>query len=167
MRFVALTGLVLVVAACLGLGCAQKSALSTEEADQQLMLLVARADELRAKLAVETGSGAAHRPEFDRLAADVKAWRARTGRTDVGVTTESGREPATSPLAPGGGPVGDDGCRPCPGYQVWPDHVCFLVEEGPCDDDPDSIIMRVCVYQCIWIGSGAQLGGVKTEPYKR
>jgi hypothetical protein len=167
MRYGAWTGLVLVVAGGLVLGCAQKSVLSAEEADQQLMQLVARADDLRAKLAAETGTGAAHRPEFDRLAADVKAWRARTGRTDAGVTTESGREPSTSPLASGGGPVGDDGCRPCPGYQVWPDHVCFLVEEGPCDEDPDSIIMRVCVYECIWIGSGPKSEGVKTEPYKR
>jgi hypothetical protein len=167
MRFGALTGLFVVVAGCLGLGCAQHSKVSTEEADKQLMVLVARADELRVKLAAETGSGAALRPEFDRLAADVKVWRARTGRTDADVTTESGREPATSPLASGGGPVGDDGCRPCPGYQVWPDHVCFLVEEGPCDEDPDSIIMRVCVYTCIWIGSGPKPEGVKTEPYKR
>jgi hypothetical protein len=161
----ALTGLLLFVVGGLVAGCAQHSALSKTEADQQLQVLVARADVLRAKLGVESGSGAALRPEFDSLVADARSWRARTGRSDIRVGTESVKGPATVAAAPGGGGVGDDGCRPCPGFQVWPDHICFLVEEGPCHAEDEGIILRVCAYECIWIGSGPQPGGVKTAPY--
>lgn len=140
------------------LGCSERPSPSQDDADQELAVLEERARGLREGLA--SGLGSESQAEFQGLVADVEEWRARTGRSDIRVTTDSIRGPETGTAArddDGGG--GDDSCASCPGYTVEADRICFLTEEGACPDPDDEVFAgRICAYQCLWIGSGSEPG---------
>jgi hypothetical protein len=94
----------------------------------------------------------ARKAELQTLAANVRAWQARTKRGDLRVAPDS----FTAQRMNDGG--GGGGCEDCPGYRVDGDRICFLEQEGECpvDDGGDLQIGRVCVYTCIWIGAEAE-----------
>jgi hypothetical protein len=134
------------------IGCSRRPAESGGEADRQLTSLVERARGIRAKLAADTSARFRLEPEWKDLVTDVKEWQARTGRTDIRTSIDSVRTPATSAAARDDGGGGED-CPSCQGYMIEGDKVCFLADEGDCLD-LDEWTGRVCVYDCIWIGSG-------------
>ena len=148
------TGLLCAAVVGFGLGCSERPSPSQGEADEELAGLVERARGLREGLT--DGPRPELRAEFETLVEDVGEWRARTGRSDIRITTDSIRGPATGTAArddDGGG--GDDSCPSCPGYEIRGDEVCFLEEEGACPDPEDEVFAgRICVFRCIWIGSG-------------
>ena len=88
-----------------------------------------------------------------QLVSDIQAWQQRTGSYELQVTQAS---ETIARRADGGG---SGGCEPCPGYRLDGDNVCFLEsEECPLDEgggDDELTFGTVCVYSCIWIGSGA------------
>ena len=92
----------------------------------------------------------ARKLELQQLAANVRAWQARTKRDDLRVTQDSVTAQRSNDGGGGGG-----GCDDCPGYRVDGDRICFLEQEGECpaDDGGDLQLGRVCVYTCIWIGA--------------
>lgn len=153
------TGLLCAAVACFALGCSERPQQSEDEADQELAALAERTRGLREGLTDTLRPEL--RAEFETLVADVEEWRARTGRPDIRTGTDSIRGPATEAVArDDGGGGGDDSCASCPGYRLDGDRICFLEEEGSCPDPEDEIFAgRVCVYQCIWIGSGAEPAG--------
>ena len=59
----------------------------------------------------------------------------------------------------GSGTAAPERDRVCSGYLLDGDSVCFLeIEECPADEgggDDELTFGTVCVYSCIWIGSGA------------
>ena len=152
------TGFLCAVVGGYALGCSERPSPSPGDAEQELAVLEERARGLREGLA--GGSRTELQAEFQGLVADVEEWRARTGRSEIRVTTDSTRGPETGTAAPrddGGG--GDDSCASCPGYTVEPDRICFLEEEGACPDPDDEVFAgRICVYQCLWIGSRSEPG---------
>ena len=95
----------------------------------------------------------ARKAEAQQLAADVRGWQARTGRDDLRVTEES---VTTARRADDGGGGGD--CEDCIGYLLDGDRICFLErKECPTNEDDDELIIgTICVYTCLWIGSGAE-----------
>lgn len=154
MRGTLWTRLVFLSVVGFALGCGERPQQSDEEADTELVALEERAEGLRERLT--NGPAPELRAEFQDLVADVEAWQARSGRSDLAVTTDSTRGPATGTAArDDGGGGGDDSCPSCPGYNLSADEICFLTEEGSCPDPDDEVLAgRICVYQCIWIGSG-------------
>ncbi|MET3930715.1 hypothetical protein ABIE51_002602 [Lysobacter sp. OAE881] len=117
--------------------------------DTQQQALVQRTQAFKRDAAASPQLTQARKAELERLATDVRAWQARTGRNDVRVTKDSVKTRRND--SPGGG----SGCEDCPGYRVDGDRICFLESEGECpvDDGSDLQFGRVCVYTCIWIGA--------------
>lgn len=145
-----LTAVVAVAVATSVVGCKPKGP-SAAEADSQRMALVQRAEAFKRDAVQKPVLAPARKAELQQLVADVRAWQARTGRSDVRVTPDT--VTARRNDNPGGG--GD--CDDCPGYRVDGDRICFLESEGECpaDDGSDLQLGRVCVYTCIWIGAEA------------
>lgn len=93
------------------------------------------------------------RSQLSALARDVRTWQARTGGTEIQVTTESVVVGSKSRDSSDGG--GDDeDCPQCSGFTLSGDKICFLSSEGDCFDVGDDYVGRVCVYECISIGPG-------------
>jgi len=137
--------------ACPGLGGrALPPAHQTPGAERQALEHRARA--LRDEAMRDGTTTAVRKAEFQQLAADVRAWQARTGQDDLRVTEES---VTTARRANDGGTSGD--CEDCPGYQLEADRICLLMDEGECllEDGADLTIGKIYVYTCIWIGSRA------------
>lgn len=138
--------------ASLGLGCRAFSPAEQPAGDER-QALEQRALALRDEAVRDDTPTPARKAELQQLAADVRAWQARTGQDDLRVTEES--VPTARRANDGGG--GTD-CGDCPGYQLDGDQICFLESEGECpvDDGSDLTIGKICVYTCIWIGSRAE-----------
>lgn len=137
-------------------GCGPRAD-SGADARRERAALVERAQGIRARLQADSTAYRALEPEWKRLVADVEAWQARTGRNDIRTGSDSVRTPGTGTAARDDDGGGGEGCESCPGYTVEPDRICFLTEEGSCPG-PDDIVGRICVYQCLWIGAGAEPG---------
>lgn len=137
-------------------GCGRRSD-SGGEGERERITLVERAQGIRARLQADSTAYRALEPEWKRLVADVEAWQARTGRNDIRTGSDSVRTPGTGTAARDDDGGGGEGCESCPGYTVEPDRICFLTEEGSCPE-PDDVVGRACVYQCLWIGAGAEPG---------
>jgi hypothetical protein len=154
MRLALGTGLVYATSAVLALACSQQAPQSQADADEELTSLVERADRLRDRLAAGDPSSSELRAEFEQLRDDARAWRDRTGRTEVRIGTDSiqGTEPGAIARDDDEDDA-DDPCTDCPGYELRGDRICLL--RGQTDCEPGDVIWgRLCVYDCIWIGSG-------------
>jgi hypothetical protein len=131
-------------------GCSdQPSSLAMDDAEREQ--LVQRTLALKDQVAAAGRMTPDQRREFSVLRQDVITWQARTGRADLAVSTSTPARDGRLAAVPVGG--GSDTCKPCPGYYVQGDRVCFLVGEGPCPDPDEDIGLQTCVYSCIYIGS--------------
>ena len=137
-------------------GCTRRSPESGGDADRERTALVERAQGIRARLESDSTAYRALEPEWKRLVADVKAWQARTGRDDIRTGFDSVRTPAAGTAARDNGSGESEDCPTCAGYHLELDRICFLKDEGDCMD-LDEFTARVCTYECIWIGSRAEL----------
>ena len=156
MRLTGWSPLFCVFATAFAFGCAREAPEAEGDADDELVALTERANQLRERLAAAGDQSSAElRADFDELAEDARAWAARTGRTDIRTGTDSTRATGTAAAARDDGGSGDRGCASCPGYRLDGDNICFLTEEGPCPEPEDEFeIGPLCAYECIWIGSG-------------
>ena len=143
--------LLVLAMASLAPGC--RTAAPDGPAEAERHALEQRAVALRDAVKRDGRSTPERQAEFRQLAAEVRAWQAGSGRDDLRVTEESRR--ATARRNDGGGGLE---CDDCPGYTLDGDRICFLESQGECpvDDGSDLIIGPVCVYTCLWIGSGAE-----------
>lgn len=154
MRLALGTGFVYATSAALALACSQQAPQSQTDADEELAALVERGQQLRERLAEGGVSSSELRGEFEELREDAKAWQDRTGRAEVRIGTDSiqGTEPGAI-ARDDDEDDGDDPCDDCPGYELRGDRICLL--RGQTDCEPGDVIWgRLCVYDCIWIGSG-------------
>lgn len=158
MRLTGWTPLFCVMVAGFALGCPREAPETAGDADDELVALTERANGLRERLAAAGDQPSEElRAEFDELTEDARAWAARTGRTDVRTSTDSTRAGGTAAAARDDGGGGDRGCASCPGYRLDGDRICFLNYEGPCPEPDEELeIGPICVYDCIWIGSGPE-----------
>lgn len=137
---------VLVVGALVGTlaGCSEQSS-SPAVDDAELNRLVQRTLDLREAVTAAGRMTPELRRELSVLTQDVNSWQARTGRTDISVSSSRHtREGSTVATAP----TGDEptGCTPCPLIRNMFGKVCFLIDEGPCKDE---FIAKVCGYICL------------------
>jgi hypothetical protein len=158
MRLTGWSPLFCVFATAFALGCAREAPEAGGDADDELVALTERANQLRERVAAAGDRPSAElRADFDELAEDARAWAARTGRTDIRTGTDSTRATGTAAVARDDGGGGDRDCASCPGYSLEGDKICFLTEEGPCPEPAEEgefEIGPLCAYYCIWIGSG-------------
>jgi hypothetical protein len=130
-------------------GCSEQPASPVID-DGEMNQLVQRTLALKDKVAAVGRMTPEHRVALALLERDINAWQARTGRNDISTSTSAPVRDGRLATVPTGG--GSDSCKPCPGYYVQGDQVCFLVDEGPCPDPDDEIGLHTCVYSCIYIG---------------
>ncbi len=90
------------------------------------------------------------RLELTGLSSDISAWRARTGRTDIAVSSS---EAARNTTSFAGASVGPGVCSACPPVTASGGKICFLAEEGACDTS-GGLTMKVCAYFCITLDPG-------------
>lgn len=156
MRVMVAVAVAIWTAACLA-GCAPMHSRDGMDADGERDALLQRAQAYRRDAASTPMLAPARKAELQQLATDIRAWQSRTGQDAPRVTQES----FTARMNDSGG---GESCASCPGYRLDGDNICFLEEEGECpvEDDSDLQIGRVCVYTCIWIGSGPQPGRTGT-----
>ena len=133
------------------LGC--RTSAPTASADPQLQTLEQRVSMLQGEAAQGGRPTPAQQGKHRQLVGDIRAWQQRTGSDELQVTQES------ETIARRADGRGSGGCEPCSGYLLDGDSVCFLeIEECPADEgggDDELTFGTVCVYSCIWIGSGA------------
>jgi hypothetical protein len=125
------------------------SPLSPAAADAALDELVDRVSVLRLGVTVAREVTPELRGELARLKRDVLAWRARTGRNDIGVTTH--HFVAVRPR--GGGPGATAALRRseipacgCPLFTYKDGWHCFLMSWACTGDN-----FPTCHYECYWI----------------
>jgi hypothetical protein len=128
-------------------------AASAPAADAALDELIERVGVLQLGVAVVGSVTPELRGELARLKRDVLAWRARTGRNDIGVTTM--KHVGTRPVRGGTGGGGSvaPALRPkdtpmcgCPLFTYKDGWHCFLMSWA-CDGDN----FPNCHYECYWI----------------
>ncbi len=139
--------MVVALATCVT-GCKPKGG----DDESQRQALAQQADAYKRDAAQTPALTPARKAELQKLAANVRAWQARTKRDDLRVTEDSHTAQRINDTGGGGG------CEDCPGYRIDGDRICFLEHEGECpaDDGSDLQLGRVCVYSCIWIGADPQ-----------
>lgn len=117
--------------------------------DAELDQLVQRVVALKGQVATAGRITLSHQLELDRLATAVTAWRSRTGRTDINVSSPQ-------PLQRQSVPTGDTptGCSACPVISAdSPGKICFLKGIGGCVPVGDEL-WPVCYYLCFDIATG-------------
>lgn len=129
-------------------GCVdQPSSPAADDAEREF--LVQRALALKASVAATGRISEEQRRELSDLTRKVTEWQARTGRTDLSVSTSRPGPALGTAALVSRGPT--ESCSPCPGVTADGGYICFLAEEGPCGE-PGNIIQRVCAYACIYVG---------------
>ncbi len=126
------------------MGCAEQVA-SPPSADLARAQIVERVHALHARVQAAGAMTEAHQQELARLKRDVEAWRAATGRTDMGFMGQPEDDADTSPGATtAAAPRGGGGtCGPCVPVVVLGDIICFLDAVPPCINGH-----RKCTYTC-------------------
>ncbi len=133
------------------IGCAESPA-APPDADAELVALKERANNLAAAAQIEGTITPEIRSAVARLSADIKAWNAQTGRTDIsvseGVRRTDEAKPRTAPRQSGGSMY----C--CEKYFVDGWRMCFLVTTE-CQYWPEGQFLGPpCGYTCITIWPG-------------
>jgi hypothetical protein len=119
--------------------------------DAERAQLVQRTLDLKASVAATGRLTPEQARQLDDLAGRIRAWQARTGRTDLAI---SAPPPVNALVArdPGASPV----CSPCPTMKFETGRICFYIGETPCQ--PNAPIVQMCFYSCVYIGTPPRRG---------
>lgn len=133
------------------IGCAE-SPVAPPDAELELQALKDRTNNLAAAVQIEGSITPEIRSAVARLSADIKAWNARTGRTDITVTDGSRRSDESRPMT---APKQSGGMYCCERFFI--DNLgkyCFLTTTE-CQYWPEgNLLGPVCLYTCIRVYPG-------------
>ncbi len=151
MKAAAVGWVVVVLAASLA-GCSDLMSATVSD-DGARSMLEQRAVDLKQSIIATGRITSAQHTAISQLVTDIKAFQARTGRTDIAVSTSAPKHAAVNlaVVSPG---TGSGSCTPCPPVTASGGKICFLFEDGGCDSS-SGLTLKVCAYVCITLDPGA------------